>query len=204
MSTNFIRPVRRAAQLAAVRITQSVNADNTNSDSDDSIKTPQNNDVGIIRARRHGYDNTVHIVQYLLAELENAQFEDERAEIATKMFKVINKNPNLLIYEPKFRNVIVSKMQELDKHIDARIQKYQKSKYEEALQVLKLSLSVNIRNSKTRQTIAKKIEEINVALKEYETWAPGAEMKNEFTILRNTLRTIKLHPEYVDTRPEIC
>jgi hypothetical protein len=201
MSSHFVRPVRRAAQLAAVRITQSVNADNANSDSDDPVK--QNNDVGIIRARRHGYDNTVYIIQYLLTELESAQFEDERAEIATKMFRFINKNPNLLIYEPKFRNVIINKMQELDKHIDARIQKYQKSKYEEALQVLKLSVSVNIRNSKTRQTIAKKLEEINTALEEYETWAPGTEMKNEFLYLRNTLRTIKEHPDYVDNYPLI-
>ena len=204
MSTHFIRPVRRAAQLAAVRINQCVNTDNANSDSDESFKAVQNNDAGITRARKHGYDSTVHIVQYLLNELENAQYEDERAEIATKMFKVINNSPNLLIYEPNFRNIIINKMQELDKHIDSRIQKFQKSKYEEALQILKLSVSVNIRNSKTRQVIAKKLEEINTALKEYETWAPGAEMKNEFTILRNTLKTIKQHPAYVDNRPEIC
>jgi hypothetical protein len=94
-------------------------------------------------------------------------------------------------------------MQELDKHIDARIQKFQKSKYEEALQVLKLSVSVNIRNSKTRQTIAKKIEEINSALKDYEMWAPGTQMKNEFSILRDTLRTIKYHPDYTEGLPQI-
>ena len=200
MSSHFIRPVRRAAQLAAVRITQCANADNAASDSDESKTTV---DTSIMRARRHGYDNTVHIVQYLLTELDRAQYEDERAEIATKMFQVINKNPNILIYEPKFRNIIVDKMQELDKHIDARIQKFQKSKYEEALQVLKFSISVNIRNSKTRQTIAKKIEEIDNALKEYETWAPGTLMKNEFSILRDTLRTIKNHPDYIENRPEI-
>lgn len=200
MSTHFIRPVRRAAQLAAVRINQCVTADNANSDSDESL---QNIDTGIMRARRHGYDNTVHIVQYLLNELNTAQFEDERAEIATKMFQVINKSPNLLIYEPKFRSVIINKMQELDKHIDARMHKFQKSKYNEAMDLLKLSVSVNIRNSKTRQTIAKKIEEINTALKEYETWAPGAEMKNQFSILRDTLRTIKQHPDYVESGPEI-
>jgi hypothetical protein len=119
------------------------------------------------------------------------------------MFQVINKNPNILIYEPKFRNIIVDKMQELDRHIDARIQKYQKSKYEEALQILKLSISVNIRNSKTRQMISKKIEEINSALKEYETWAPATQMKSEFSVLRDTLRTIKHHPDYTETRPQI-
>ena len=200
MSSHFIRPVRRAAQLAAVRITQCANADNAASDSDESKTTV---DTSIMRARRHGYDNTVHIVQYLLTELDRAQYEDERAEIATKMFQVINKNPNILIYEPKFRNIIVDKMQELDKHIDARIQKFQKSKYEEALQVLKLSVSVNIRNSKTRQTIAKKIEEINSALKDYEMWAPGTQMKNEFSILRDTLRTIKYHPDYAEGLPQI-
>jgi hypothetical protein len=199
MSTHFIRPVRRAAQAAAIRITQCANADNANSDSDESIKTTPNTDVGIIRARRHGYDNAVYIVKYLLDEMNTAQFEDERAEIATKMFQVINKNPNLLIYEPKFRNIIVDKMIELDKHIDSRVEKYKKSKYNDAMEMLNLSVAVNIRNSKTRELITAKIQEINVALKDYENWAPGDKMKAEFSTLRNTLKTIKHHPDYVES-----
>jgi hypothetical protein len=198
MSTHFVRPVRRAAQLAATRITQCANLDNANSDSDESAKHT-NIDTGIMRARRYGYDNTVYVIRYLLDEMNNAQYEDERAEIATKMFQVINKTPNLLIYEPKFRNIIIDKMIELDKHIDARIEKYNKSKYEDAIKMLNLSVSVNIRNSHTRNLINAKIQEIEAALKDYEAWVPGTKMKNEFTTLRNTLSSIKKHPHYVES-----
>lgn len=195
--SSSIRPIRRAAQLAAIRINEYLKSDNASSDSD-SNTPPRNVENSIDRARKHGYDDTLYICRYLLEQLENANYEDERCEIAEKLFQTLNKNNTILIYEPRFRNSVLNKIDDLTNHIDSRVKEYNNTKYNEALLMMKLSMRKNVRNSKMRHKIYKHLTEINNILSDYKTWSMGDSIKNEMNQLRNTIYQLKNHPSYVD------
>jgi hypothetical protein len=202
--SSTIRPIRRAAQLAAVRINEFINAENANSDSDESISPRSNNDNGITRARHHGYDDTIFVTRYILDQIENCKYEDEKVQLAEKMFEILNKNPNILIYEPKFRNAVLSKIQEVENHLNNRVTKYQAAKYQDAIKLMKLSMRAHVRNSTMRDNIYKHLDNVSSILKEYEGWAVGTALKAQVLELNNTLKTIKTHPSYVsDITPNV-
>ena len=155
MYNNYGRPIRRAARLAAIRISEYARAVNdiTSSDSDDSKSPIPNPDNGLERARLGGYDNTIYIVKYLLEECENSKNPEDRIEIASKMFDILNKNPKILIYEPKFRNAVIDKLNEANELIKRRKDAFNKTEYAKAIDMMKLSMRVNISNSKMRNKI---------------------------------------------------
>lgn len=192
--------MRRAAQIAAIRINEIAKADATNSDSDNSQpSTPINPsiDEGMIRAFKTGYDSTIHIIRFLLEEMDNAKFEDQRCEIAEKMFTLLNKNPNILIYEPKFRDVVVNKLIEVQEHINKRSEKCQIQKQQELIRMMALSARIDVRNSDMRQKIYKHLSKINNILKDYKVWTYGTSLKKQINNLNNTLELIKNNPSYV-------
>jgi hypothetical protein len=198
--SSSIRPMRRAAQIAAIRINEIAKADATNSDSDNSQpSTPINPsiDEGMIRAFKTGYDSTIHIIRFLLEEMDNAKFEDQRCEIAEKMFTLLNKNPNILIYEPKFRDVVVNKLIEVQEHINKRSEKCQIQKQQELIRMMALSARIDVRNSTMRQKIYRHLSKINNILKDYKDWTYGTSLKNQINNLNNTLELIKNNPSYV-------
>jgi hypothetical protein len=199
MPNHYIRPVRRAAQLAAIRINEIANA--TNSDSDESISpipTPVAlNDSGIIRARNNGYDDTVFVVRYLLGESDAAKCSEDRLQIAEKMFDILNKNPCILIYEPKFRSTVIKKMSEFNDTIAQRTDGFNKSEYKKAINIMKLSMKAHITNSKIRTKIYDHLDGINTELSDYNNWLKSSTLKTNFHMLNETLQSIKTHPNYV-------
>lgn len=199
--SSSIRPIRRAAQLAAIRINEYVKSDNSNSDSDSysstTIAPSPYNESSIDRARKNGYDDTLYICSYLLDQLNNAEYEDQRTEIAEKMFQILNKNPNILIYEPRFRNSVLNKINDLTNHINNRVKEYNNTKYNEALLMMKLSMRKNVRNSQMRHKIYKHLSEINSILADYNSWMIGTSIKNQMNQLKNTIDELKNHPSYV-------
>jgi hypothetical protein len=193
--SSSIRPIRRAAQLAAIRINEFVQADNANSDSDDSPKIVPND--GLTRARQNGYDDTIFITRYLLKQCEDAKYEDERTKIAEQLFEVINANPNILIFEPKFRTMVQEKAKEFEEHLTSRADTYTKTQYQKALKMMMVSMRKNVRNSTMRDRIYKHISEISKILNEYDTWVVGKSLKTQIAQLNTTLNNIKNHPSYV-------
>lgn len=189
--------IRRAAQLAATRINEFVTADNANSYSDESVSTPPKVNDGIARARQHGYDDTIFVTRYLIKQIEKSPYENEKIELAEKMFEILNKNPNILIYEPKFRNAVLTKIQEVENHLINRVTKYQATKYHDAINLMRLSMRTHVRNSFMRGKIYKHLDDITSILKEYEGWAAGTTLKAQVLELNKTLKIIKNHPSYV-------
>jgi hypothetical protein len=195
MSTS-IRPMRRAAHIAKIRINQYANADAANSDSDDnSINT--SNDNGLIRARLNGYDDIIFITRYLLNQCMNAKYEDEKTKIAEQLFDLINKNPNILIFEPKFRTIVQEKAKEFEEHLNYRVNTYNKNEYQKELNMIMFSMRKNIRNSTIRENIYKHITEIDNLLTEYDNWNIGQSLRSQINLINNTLQTIKNHPSYI-------
>lgn len=185
-----IRPVRQAAQVAAIRINEFMTA---NSDTDN--KSDNN---GLVRARRHGYDSTIYVTRYLLDQCNNALSTDEKISVAQKLFENLNNNPTILVYEPKFRNAIVSKIKEFEEYLKDGGNKYNKIKYQDTIKILKLSMRLNICDSSKREMIYKHFDEVNSLLSSYESWMKNTPLNDQMNKLNSTLDAIKRHPCYVD------
>lgn len=202
--SSTIRPIRRAAQLAAIRINDYVKADNANSDSDESVSPNTKIQDGITRARQNGYDDTIFVTRFILNQIENSKFEDEKISLAEKMFEILIKNPNILIFEPKFRNAILFKIKEVETHLESRISKFKATKYQDAIKLMKLSMRTHVRNSCMRNSIYKHFDDINSVLNEYEDWAFAPTLKKQILELNTTLNNIKTHPFYVPDVNLVC
>lgn len=200
MYNNYGRPIRSAARLAAIRISEYARAANdiTPSDSDDSKSPITNPDKGLERARSGGYDSTIYIVKYLLEECENSKNPEDRIEIASKMFDILNKNPKILIYEPKFRNAVIDKLNEANELIKRRKDAFNKTEYAKAIDMMKLSMRVNISNSKMRNKIYEHLGSINNILSDYAIWMNSDTLKNNINSLSNTLKLTETHPDYIN------
>ena len=179
-----IRSARSVAQLAAIRINEFCKIDNEISDSN----TPVDN--GIIRARQQGYDNALYVIRYLLDQIQDSKFEDERTEIAIKMFKFINKNPNVLIYEPKFCNTVASKINEFSNQIATKTTMFNKADYDKAIKMMKVSMRVNVHNSDARSTIYKHLDAINTILNDYSSMSYYDQLKTEMNKVSKIIQKI--------------
>ena len=154
-------------------------------------------DVSILRSRSHGYDDTIHIVKYLLDELDRTRSVEQRTELAIKLFATLNANPSILIYEPSFRECAIQKMIELEQYIDLRLQNMKQSKYVEALMIFRQSVGDHIHHSQVRGEIDTHLRAIAQALGKYASWADAEKLRTEFAFLRATLDRIRNHPDYV-------
>jgi hypothetical protein len=182
--SSTIRPVRRAAQLAAVRINEMCKSENA----DDAPITTT--DIGLVRAREKGYDNALFVIRYLLDEFDTAKFEDERTDIALKMFKFLNANPSILVNETKFRDSVFSKIEDINQLIVTKEEMFKKAEYAKAINMMKASMLINVRNSKMRTDIYNHLNQISSILNNYSTWARRIDLRNEMNKLVNTYNTI--------------
>ena len=196
--SSSIRPIRRAAQLAAVRINQIAQNDVTSTDSDKNLVSVNHSiDEGMLRAAKYGYDSTIHIIRFLISEMDNSKFEDQRCKIAEKIFDTLDKNPNILIYEPNFRNAVINKLKEVQDLINKRSTTYDIEKQQRIIRLMSISVRANIRNSEMRQKIYKHLIKINSILNDYKDWTYGKTLTIKINNLNNTLQTIKNNPNYI-------
>lgn len=183
MSTQ-IRSARTAAQLAAIQFNEFCKIDNEIP----NFNTPI--DIGIISARHQGYDKDLYVIRYLLDQIQDSKFEDERTEIAIKMFKFINKNPTVLIYEPKFCNAVALKINEFSNQISKKTTMFNRADYDKAIKMMKVSMRVNVHNSDTRSTIYKHLDAINTILNDYNSLSYNAQLKTEMNKVSRIIQKI--------------
>ena len=196
-STSIRHSMRPEALKAKSRITEYCKIDMTNSDSDESTTSPTPSEHSLFHPEEKNYKYTTHIIRYLIDECNKAEFEDQRRQIVEKMFEHLNKNPTILIYEPKFRNSVINKMKEFENHINKRIDNYNKPKYNKIMSSIRTSIHENMRNSVMRLEISKHFDAINTILTEYESWSKSTPLMKQIGELYNTLETIKKYPFYV-------
>ncbi len=190
------RPVRLAAVVASQRINEYMQSDNAASDSDNSsvpIDTHQNM---LKRARKFGYENSVHIIKYLLNECKNTNFEDGRSAVAEQLFRLINENPNILIYEPEFRDVVVKKMNEFQKHIEIQNKAFDCARFDEVISMMRKAIFLNVRHSQHRVDALCNLNKVAVTLNAYSKWNKRTSLLREFNTLKEKLDDIKNHPCY--------
>jgi hypothetical protein len=186
--------IRHTTHLANVQ-NNAINSDSNQNTPSSPINQPI--DKGMIQAVTYGYDSTIHIIRFLLDEMNNAKFEDQRCEIAEKIFDILHKNPNILIYEPNFRIAVVNKLNEIQNIINKRSNNFEIAKQQRIIRMMSLSIRINVRNSVMRQKIYKYLIKINNILKDYKEWSYGKSLKTKIINLNNTLELIKNNPNYV-------
>lgn len=186
-----MRRSSRIAALAALRTKQI-----TQNNASDTSKPSQSIDKGMILAAKRGYDSTTHILHFLLDEIHSAKFENQRYDILGKMIDILNKNPSILIFRPDFRNVLISKISEVEEHFRLRFAGLQSEMEHATIQMIILTTEINLHNPSIRQKISEDLSKFNKAFKEYEELE-----SNELTVkinnLKMTLEIIKNDPSYV-------
>jgi hypothetical protein len=192
------KPVRRSKRSEALKARQRISEIyrnemiNSKLDSDDT-----NNDTNkIIQERNYTY--TINVIRYLINECSNAPFEDQRIQIVEKIFEHLNKNPTILIYEPKFRKSVINKLKELESHISTRIDNYNNAKYDTIINSIKDSIYKNVRNSVMRTELHKHLNAVNTIFTEYEEWSKSTSLIKQIKELYNHLEIIKKDPSYVE------
>jgi len=206
MSISIRRSMRPEALRAKSRITEYCKIDMTNSDSDESTTT---DDITSVPAApitstplsdqdTANYKYTSNVIRYLINECNNATFEDQRSQIVQKMFEHLNKNPTILIYEPKFRRSVVNKLKEFEDYINTRVDEYNNAKHHTIVNNMKISIHRTMRNKAMLSEVNKYLNAINVVFTEYEEWHKGRPLMNQIKLLYHTLERIKKEPAYVD------
>ena len=205
-SISIRHSMRPEALRAKSRITEYCKIDMTNSDSDESTTgtdpiapiAPAPITTPLSDQNTASYKYTANVIRYLVNECSNATSEDQRSQIVEKMFEHLNKNPTILIYEPKFRRSVINKLKEFEDHISTRIDNYNNVKYHKIIINMKISIHENMRNSAMRLEINKHLNAINGILTEYEEWSKGTSLMKQINELYHTLEKIKKDPSYVD------
>ncbi len=190
------RPIRLAAVAASQRINECVECDNASSDSDSSSVPIDTHPNMLKRARQFGYENSVHIIKYLLNECKNANFEDGKTAVAEKLFRFINENPSILIYEPEFRSVVIDKMNEFQKHIEIQNRAFNSARFDEVIPMMKKAIFLNVRHSQLSSEALLNLNKVAVTLNAYTKWNKRTSLIREFSILKENLDEIKNHPCY--------
>jgi len=203
MSISIRHSMRPEALKAKSRITEYCRIDLTNSDSDESTTgTDPIAPIAPITPLSYqitaSYKYTTNVIRYLVDECNNATSEDQRSQIVEKMFQHLNKNPTILIYEPKFRRSVINKLKEFEDHISTQTDNYNNVKYHKIVNNMKASIHGNIRNSAMRLEINKHLNAINTIFTEYEEWSKGTSLIKQINELYHTLEKIKKDPSYVD------
>lgn len=148
------------------------------------------NDIN--RKFQSNYMKTISIILYLLDECEKTINEFERIQYYERIFTVLNKNPIILIHNPKIRNVIIQKVIE----IEANLNTNKIVNYKESIRTLKCEMP-SIHNPIICEAINKHFNNISNLLFQYETWCNNSKLRTSIQNLYSTLIAIKNHPYYV-------
>jgi hypothetical protein len=203
MSASIRHSMRPEALKAKSRITEYCKIDMTNSDSDESTTgtdsiAPATAPTPLSDQDTANYKYTSNVIRYLVNECNNATFEDQRSQIVQKMFEHLNKNPTILIYEPKFRRSVINKLKEFEDYINTRVDDYNNAKYHTIINNMKISIHQTMRNKAMLSEVNKYLNAINVVFTEYEEWYKGRSLMNQIKLLYHTLERIKKDPSYVN------
>jgi hypothetical protein len=149
-------------------------------------------------AFKHNYYGTISIIRNLLDKTK-LDFNDENKTLATeKIFEHILANPNVLIYEPKFRNSIINRINDIEKVIAVRKIALKNAKYDEAFNMIKKSINTHISHSEIRDKIDNNLNKITKLINNYNTWVDRQSLIVTMNSLKTLLEELKNDPNYVE------
>ena len=84
----------------------------------------------------------------------------------------------------------MKKITDLNEHISQKTKMYKKAEYNKAIQMMKLSMRLNVRNSKMRENIYKHLDDISTILADYSHWSKRSQLKSEMNRVAHMIRAV--------------
>lgn len=143
------------------------------------------------------YIGTISMLRYYIELNDSTNDEDEKMNICTILYETLVRDPTILIYEPEFRKVVLSKMDDMDKVITLRRLNLVKSPFKKYTNELNNIITNHIRSSKVRNIMLNRLNELNSIFIDYTSWARLNKFRITMNSLRKTIDDLKSYPDYV-------
>ena len=215
MSYSIRRSIRNASKIASIKISQLATDDeafdNSNGipvvlldSSPSNSKTRYASKTAPLTPRESPtlntsskYIGTVSMLRHYLQLVNSTHDEEEKINICCTIYETLVKDPTILIYEPEFRKVVLSKMDDMEKLITLRRLNVTKTPFKAHTEELRNIIHSRIRVKKTRDAMLKNLTELNTMFNDYTSWSRLDKFRITMSSLRKTIDNLKAYPEYV-------
>jgi hypothetical protein len=171
----------------------------TNINSNNNPNNPNNpNDPMIItNAFKYNYYGTIRLISNLLSKYELDKTIENKTNITEKMFEHLLANPNILIYQPEFRSLIINKINEIEHIINTHKMAFKIAKYDEAFNIVKQSVNAHIQHSSIITSINSKLDQIVDMINSYDKFISRKNLLSTINSMKLLLDDIKNSPNYI-------
>jgi hypothetical protein len=137
------------------------------------------------------YQNTLNILNKLLNNYQAARFEEDKIKITEQIFRHLIDNRNILIYEPRFRNLTLNKIDEIEYCLNQREKNYNQANYSKTIAILNVSIRDNIRHAQFRSKLYNHMRNMVNEFKNYEEFVKSSSLRNTISLLKNVIVDIQ-------------
>ena len=149
------------------------------------------------RDRFTEYMGTKHYIRMMLQRSQASSNPEDNTTITVKIFEHLVAHPAILIYEPRFREVVVGKIKEFENTIATQTRSPELQELEETFWKLKSNSHSLIQHSQIRNKINSHLTDILQMYQEYRSYLHRPELVDIIALLKQILLDIQKHPKYV-------
>jgi hypothetical protein len=143
------------------------------------------------------YMGTKHYIRMMLQRSQSSSNPEDNTTITVKIFEHLVAHPTILIYEPRFREVVVGKIKEFENTIATQTRSPELQELEETFWKLKSNSPSLIQHSQIRNKINSHLTDILQMYQEYRSYLHRPELVDIIALLKQILLDIQKHPKYV-------
>ena len=143
------------------------------------------------------YMGTKHYIRMMLQRSQASSNPEDNTTITVKIFEHLVAHPTILIYEPRFREVVVGKIKEFENTIATQTRSPELQELEETFWTLKSNSHSLIQHSQIRNKINSHLTDILQIYQEYRSYLHRPELVDIIALLKQILLDIQKHPRYV-------
>ena len=143
------------------------------------------------------YMGTKHYIRMMLQRTQASSNPEDNTSITVKIFEHLVAHPAILIYEPRFREVVVGKIKEFENTIATQTRSPELQELEETFWKLKSNSHSLIQHSQIRNKINSHLTDILQMYQEYRAYLQRPALVDIIVILKQILLDIQKHPKYV-------
>ena len=143
------------------------------------------------------YMGTKHYIRMMLQRSQASSNPEDNTTITVKIFEHLVAHPTILIYEPRFREVVVGKIKEFEHTIATQTRSPELQELEETFWKLKSNSHSIIQHSQLRNKINSHLTDILQMYQEYRAYLHRPELVDIIALLKQILLDIQKHPKYV-------
>lgn len=143
------------------------------------------------------YMGTKHYIRMMLQRSQASSNPEDNTAITIKIFEHLVAHPTILIYEPRFREVVIGKIKEFEHTIATQTRSPELQELEETFWKLKSSSHSLIQHSQIRNKINSHLTDILQMYQEYRSYLHRPDLVDIIVLLKQILLDIQKHRDYV-------